>query len=166
MQNDAHLVSFDFGDKFYLYYTFSESIILEETCVWSTFHSFSAWASLFPWPKVSLWLPSLYNTERESNKKYLGNNRPALTTRDTDADDLVHNSWSARANVPKDTTTDADDLVKNSWSARTIAFREAGTDADDLVHNSWSARSEAGILPREEDADADDLVHNSWSART
>ncbi|KAI8950688.1 hypothetical protein F4801DRAFT_548036 [Xylaria longipes] len=60
---------------------------------------------------------------------------------------------------------DADDLVKNSWSARATSLREATTDDDDLVHNSWSARSELGNLPREAVPDADDLVHNSWSAR-
>ncbi|KAI0415963.1 hypothetical protein F5X98DRAFT_376342 [Xylaria grammica] len=72
-----------------------------------------------------------------------GNGSPPLVIKDVDADDLVKNSWSARATVPG----------------------EAAADADDLVHNSWSARSDPENLPRDAIPDADDLVHNSWSAR-
>ncbi|KAI1198160.1 hypothetical protein F5X97DRAFT_323730 [Nemania serpens] len=72
-----------------------------------------------------------------------GNGSPVLVAKDVDADDLVKNSWSARATMPRETTA----------------------DADDLVHNSWSARSEPENLPRDAVPDADDLVRNSWSAR-
>ncbi|MCJ1448186.1 MAG: hypothetical protein MMC23_008700 [Stictis urceolatum] len=74
-----------------------------------------------------------------------------------EADDLVHNSWSARNAQPE---ADADELVHNSWSARDTKPR--ATDADELVHNSWSAR---GTAQRRAEAEADELVHNSWSAR-
>ncbi|XXH05576.1 hypothetical protein Hte_012008 [Hypoxylon texense] len=82
------------------------------------------------------------------------NNSPQLLSRDADADDLVHNSWSARATIPRDAKADADDLVKNSWSARAVVSKKGEVDGHVLV------------LPREVEADADDLVHNSWSART
>ncbi|KAH6645015.1 hypothetical protein BKA67DRAFT_586737 [Truncatella angustata] len=66
---------------------------------------------------------------------------PQVSIRNLDADDLVHNSWSARAVDQREAVADADGLVHNSWSARTVDQREAAPDADDLVHNSWSAKN-------------------------
>ncbi|KAI0867573.1 hypothetical protein GGS24DRAFT_507697 [Hypoxylon argillaceum] len=49
------------------------------------------------------------------------NEKTQLMPKTIDADDLVHNSWSARSelgHLPRDAAPDADDLVHNSWSAR------------------------------------------------